>query len=127
MNAKRVDTNHREIVQKLRQCGFQVIDMAKVGDTCPDLLVCGNRKTGWVMLEIKTQSGRISKGQMEFLAKARGYVGVATTFEEAFEIAKFPSTNALSGTQQSRIDSFLVRFDGKAMAYNKFKNEVLEG
>ena len=38
-DAPRVDRNHSEIVDALRQAGASVQSLVKVGDGCPDLLV----------------------------------------------------------------------------------------
>ena len=37
--AARIDDNHREVVEALRQHGCSVLDLASVGKGCPDLLV----------------------------------------------------------------------------------------
>lgn len=49
--AARVDSNHSQIVQALRQVGASVQDLSGVGQGCPDLLVGFRRRS--YPLEIK--------------------------------------------------------------------------
>lgn len=83
----KVDANHAEIVDKLRQCGMSVLSLAAVGKGCPDILV------GWhginVLLEIKDPSKPLSKRkltpcQVKFHAKWAGRSSIVSTFEGAF-------------------------------------------
>lgn len=39
MRAKRRDANHREVGDYLREKGWSVLDLADLGDGCPDLAV----------------------------------------------------------------------------------------
>lgn len=38
--AARVDNNHAEIVQAFKDCGYEVLSLASLGQGVPDLLVC---------------------------------------------------------------------------------------
>lgn len=67
--AKRRDTNHADIVNALRQAGFEVIDFASAGHDIPDLLAVKPLRDGlawacWV--EVKAKGGRLSEGQKRF-------------------------------------------------------------
>ncbi len=61
---------------------------------------------------------------MEFLAAAKGFVGVAATLDEAITIAQFPRLHALTQFQKDRITNFLVRFTGKALSVKKFREII---
>lgn len=80
--AARTDGIHAAIVQALRKVGCQVLDLSRVGQGCPDLLVrCGRfldvsgpRATGtaWpkvVLMELKLPRGRLTEPQEDFLSQ----------------------------------------------------------
>lgn len=76
------DANHREIVAALRRFGWSVLDLSGVGiPGCPDLLV-GARSVN-ILLEIKSEGGRLRPVQAEWHAEWSGQVAVARTVEEA--------------------------------------------
>ena len=62
--AARVDNNQKEIVDALRKAGRAVLHLHAVGMGCPDLLVSRFDKM-WLM-EIKSQSGKLTRKQEEF-------------------------------------------------------------
>jgi len=80
MRAKRTDSNQASIVKDLRELGFQVV-VTNLGDDYPDLMV-GSKGT-WTLIEIKKPDGDFTRGQLEFLADARGPIGYATDTGEA--------------------------------------------
>lgn len=49
--AAKIDSNHSEIVDALRQCGAFVTSLAAVGKGCPDLLV--GFRGRWMLIEVK--------------------------------------------------------------------------
>jgi hypothetical protein len=53
--AARVDDNQAAIVRELRQLGFSVCVLARVGEGCPDLLIGRGRRTG--LVEVKAPPG----------------------------------------------------------------------
>ena len=63
--AARRDTNHAEIRDGLRQCGFSVFDAGGVGGDFPDLVV-GVHGTHTFLVEIKGPRGKLSAGQRAF-------------------------------------------------------------
>lgn len=64
----RVDRNHGEIVDALRQRGWQVLSLADIGDGAPDLLVY---RVGQPLrlVEVKAKGGVITRLQEDFMAK----------------------------------------------------------
>ena len=82
--AARVDSNHKEIADGLRERGYSVLSLARLGFDAPDLLV--GTGTHNVLLEVKAKGGKLSPGQKEFFALWRGPKGVVRSIEEALEI-----------------------------------------
>jgi hypothetical protein len=73
--ASRVDNNHKEIVDALRQAGASIIDTAKLGGGLPDLIVGYGGKTFLVEIKnLKTQYGRagLNKNQRKWLEEWTG-------------------------------------------------------
>lgn len=71
----KLDANHNEIVDALRNCGATVVSLASVGNGVPDLLVGFNGRT--CLLEIKDgskpPSGQsLTDAQLDFISKWRG-------------------------------------------------------
>ena len=81
----RVDANHGEIVAALRKVGCRVLDLSRVGQGCPDLLVSlPSRRClpALVLMEIKTAKGRVTQDQIKF--EAAGWpVFMVRSVEEA--------------------------------------------
>ena len=83
--AKRVDGNHHEIIQGLRDCGYTVKDTSKYGDGFPDCIVAGGGRV--VMLEIKQGSAKLTDVEKEFHDTFHGLgVYVTRTLEDALKI-----------------------------------------
>lgn len=87
--AAKVDRNHPEIVKALRSAGCGVLDLARVGNGCPDLLV---HAPTWpytaVLLEVKDSAKppsarKLTGAQERFHGEWRGLLAVVTTPEEA--------------------------------------------
>jgi hypothetical protein len=80
----RKDGNHAELERQIRQLGASTLDLSGVGRSAPDLLV------GWrghnILLEIKTDKGKLSKGQITWHDEWRGNVYVVRTFEDVLHI-----------------------------------------
>lgn len=79
----KVDGNQREIVQALIAAGCSVCSLAAVGKGAPDLLV-GHAGRNY-LLEVKTLTGRIERGQYEWHAAWRGQACIVRTVEQALE------------------------------------------
>lgn len=82
--AVKPDANQGEIVDALERIGCSVIPLHRVGDNCPDLLV-GYRRCNF-LIEVKTLTGKLTKGQEEFQELWRGSTSVVRTPEEAIRL-----------------------------------------
>lgn len=87
--AARRDTNHADIRDGLRGCGFTVFDAGGTGNDFPDLVVGAHGTT--FLMEVKTFGGKVSDGQSRFADGWRGGpVCVVRTLEDALgAIARF--------------------------------------
>jgi len=65
----RVDRNHAEIVKALRAAGRRVLDLSRVGQGCPDILVAWGG--GLILMEIKAPGGRLTPQQVAFAQQWR--------------------------------------------------------
>jgi Holliday junction resolvase len=80
-----LDANHAEIVAKLRAIGATVVDLAKVGRGCPDLLVGWRGKT--YLMEIKTAKGYIRPTQEQFFRSwTGGHIAIVRSFDDALDV-----------------------------------------
>ncbi|KKQ62541.1 MAG: hypothetical protein US85_C0025G0009 [Candidatus Shapirobacteria bacterium GW2011_GWF1_38_23] len=85
--AKRVDGNHHEIIQGLRDCGYKVKDTSKYGDGFPDCIVAGGGRV--VMLEIKQGSAKLTDAEKEFHEAFYGLgLHVVRTLEQALDVMR---------------------------------------
>lgn len=76
-NAARTDANHLEICKALRQIGVAV-EYLKLP---LDLLICHKGET--MLMEIKAEGGRLTKDQVEFIARWPGKVHIVRSVDEA--------------------------------------------
>ena len=83
--AKRVDANHGEIRDGMRQRFVFVIDTHAVGDGFPDL-VAWTPQRGWRLLEVKTARGRLSPAERKLHAESPGPIDVVRTLGEALRV-----------------------------------------
>ena len=86
--AARIDENHNEIVDALREAGCTVLSLAAVGKGCPDILV-GRDYTNY-LLEIKDgnkppSARKLTPEQKEFFKMWRGNMCKVNNIHEAFE------------------------------------------
>jgi Holliday junction resolvase len=69
--AKRVDSNHSNIVKTLRDLGCSVFDTSRVAGGFPDLVVGRNNKT--VLVEVKAdEKSKFTPAQELFMMNWRG-------------------------------------------------------
>jgi hypothetical protein len=69
--AKRVDLNHAEVVKTLRSLGAGVVDMSRVGQGFPDLLV--HYKGQCVLVEVKSgEAKKFTQAQLNFISNWQG-------------------------------------------------------
>ena len=69
--AKKVDENHKIIVQRFRELGASVFDASSVGRGFPDILVGFNNQTA--LVEIKSnEKKKFTEAQLKFMAEWKG-------------------------------------------------------
>jgi len=69
--AKRVDLNHQEIVKTLRSLGAGVVDMSRVGQGFPDLLI--HFQNQCVLVEVKSgENKKFTQAQLKFISNWQG-------------------------------------------------------
>lgn len=85
-HAAKTDDNQAEVVKALRSVGVSV-EYIKLP---MDLLICHRGETA--LMEIKTQDGRLTKDQVEFIARWPGKIHVVRSPQEA--------VNAVIGEQK---------------------------
>ena len=79
--AAKTDSNQAEIVQALRDAYCSVLPLHRVGQGCPDLAIGRNGKI-W-FLEVKTDKGKLTPAEEEFMNSWRGHYAIVRTPEEA--------------------------------------------
>lgn len=84
-NAK-IDKNHNQIVNALRDFGATVTSLAQNGNGVPDIVV-GYNYTNYLM-EIKGEKGTLTPAQVIWHQNWKGTVYVVRTAEEAISILR---------------------------------------
>ncbi len=84
MRGAKIDLNQPEIVDALRENGFSVLSLARMGKGCPDLLVAND--AGQWLIEVKGPKGKLTPDQIEFIGAWKGTVHIARTPGEALRI-----------------------------------------
>ena len=79
--AAKVDLNQAEIVSALRQVGASVLVLSRVGQGCADLAAGIRGET--FFLEVKTDKGKLTPREKEFMDEWRGHYAIVRTPEEA--------------------------------------------
>ena len=79
--AAKVDRNQAEIVSALRQVGASVLVLSRVGQGCADLAAGIRGET--FFLEVKTDKGKLTPREQEFMDEWRGHYAIVRTPEEA--------------------------------------------
>lgn len=82
--AARRDTTEPEIIMALEQMGFHVEQISAPG--LPDLLL--SRAGQWLVAEVKTGKGRLTKAQHVFHGAAKAPIPILRTVEQAVEWAR---------------------------------------
>ena len=107
-HAKATDKSQSKIVNELRQAHIQVEVMSSAGNDFPDLLCCGPR--GWVLLEVKElDGGKLKRGQIEFISRAKGFVSVVTEPWEAVSTVQDPVSLCIMRHQKDRLAAWLTQ------------------
>lgn len=76
--AAKVDANQAEVVEALRKCGIQVEIIGFPVD-----LLCADQKGVMHLVEIKTEDGRLTRQQVEFIARWPSPVHIVRGPQEA--------------------------------------------
>lgn len=105
------DANHIEIMNKLRENGYGVIDLAAVGNSVPDLIVSNGPNT--VLVEVKMPKSQIYLAQLEFLAKWKGHAGFAETYEDAVDLVEKPQSVGLFDYERQIILDIVAEWRAK--------------
>ncbi len=79
--AAKVDRNQVEIVSVLRQAGASVLVLSRVGQGCADLGI-GFRGFTY-FLEVKTDKGKLTPAEQEFMDTWRGHYAIVRTPDDA--------------------------------------------
>ena len=79
--AAKTDANQAEIVQALRDVGASVLVLSRVGQGVADLAVGIRGET--FFLEVKTDKGKLTPREQEFMEGWRGHYAIVRTPEEA--------------------------------------------
>jgi Holliday junction resolvase len=69
--AKRVDSNQNEIINAFIALGASVLNLSRVGQGCPDLLI-GYKGKHSILIEVKSKSGKFTEPQVKFMQNWRG-------------------------------------------------------
>ena len=64
----KVDSNHAEIRDALRACGWRVLSLADLGGGAPDLLLF-RAEQRLRLVEVKRPGGKLTPAQKQFLAE----------------------------------------------------------
>lgn len=89
--AKRVDNNQADIVQALRQAGYSVQDLSRMGQGVPDLLVagtcpcahCGVLLRQNKLIEVKSERGALTPDERAWHIAWRGPIAIARSIDDA--------------------------------------------
>ena len=74
---KRTDSNERDIIRAMERLGAKIYRIAKP----LDLLVCFHKRT--LLMEVKTDKGKLTPAQEQFLASWPGEAVIVHTVDEA--------------------------------------------
>jgi hypothetical protein len=67
----RTDGNHTEIIQAYEALFCSVLELHRVGEGCPDLLV-GIQASANDLVEVKSEAGHLGRSQLTFQRNWRG-------------------------------------------------------
>lgn len=84
--ARRKDANQSEIERVFKDAGCSVLDMSRLGDGVPDLLI-GTPQGACFLVEVKTKNGKITEKQAKFAWGWKTQVFLVKCVEDAEELA----------------------------------------
>ena len=79
----KTDANQPAIVQALRDAYCSVLPLHRLGQGCPDLAVGYQGRT--YFMEIKTDKGKLTPAEKEFMDTWRGHYAIVRTVDEALK------------------------------------------
>lgn len=87
--AARTDANHAAIVAAFRRLGYSVLDLSRVGQGCPDLLVARGGVS--ILVEVKdgakTPSRRaLRRSQIDFVGRWKGRTVVVECVDDVVRL-----------------------------------------
>lgn len=80
----RKDKEHNAIAKGLEQYGWTVCDMSALGNGKPDMAVAKGGRT--VMLEVKSEGGKLTPMEQEFITHWRGEMFIVRNLAEALRV-----------------------------------------
>jgi hypothetical protein len=83
MRAAKIDEVQPRIVEALRKIGATVQSLARIGNGCPDLLVCFRRRL--FLFEVKSEKGRLTRDQKRWHALWGMDVDIVRSEQEAID------------------------------------------
>jgi hypothetical protein len=86
--AARTDANHGQIIAALRQMGYTVLDLSRLGQGCPDLLVARHGITTLVEVKDGTKppsARRLTPMESAFIQHWKGRVIVIASVDDVFK------------------------------------------
>lgn len=93
--AARTDANHAQIVATARKCGCTVLDLSKVGDGCPDLLLGISTADGTknLLVEVKNplqppNKRKLNDDQVKFHGAWKGPIAVVESTDELIALIR---------------------------------------
>jgi hypothetical protein len=82
--ARRTDANHGELKGYFERMGCSVLDLFRVGQGCPDMLVALHGFS--VLVEAKVKGGELNPDQTRFHREWKGEICQATTLDDCLRI-----------------------------------------
>lgn len=83
--AAKVDVNHSAIVKAFRDLGCSVLDLSRMGQGCPDLLIGKHQRNRLVEVK-RDKKAKLTDAQLEFFGAWKGHVSVVTSPDDAARV-----------------------------------------
>ena len=118
------DANHAEIVKELEKRGIQALDLSGSGAGVTDIVTYYLGNTVFIEIKIKQVGAKLKKSQMWFLGSWRGHCGIATTIDEAVDLAAFPGHYGLNKKQKEFLLGLWHTTKAKEVRFPELKIEI---
>jgi Holliday junction resolvase len=98
MRARRTDSNHQQTVKAFRDLGCTVLDLSRVGQGCPDLLV--GKHGDNILVEIKdgakcASRTKLTADECGFHQTWKGRVAIVKNLDDVLDVVKILSTKSI--------------------------------